>query len=73
MHNDLLRLQRVRGDSIYEIIFVSRLQNIEELTRSLHDVSDIDRPTREQHLTQETTLCIQKSAFYHVYVPLDHQ
>ena len=50
---DLTRRARVRHDYVHKVIFVIRQNNMDELTRILHDVSDPLSANYGQHLTRE--------------------
>jgi tripeptidyl-peptidase I len=50
---DLVRKERPHDDYIHEVIFAVQMNNLDELTRMLHDVSDPDSPNYGQHLKRE--------------------
>ena len=51
--SDLIKQTSVQQDYIHELIFVVQQQNMGELTRILHDVSDPDSPNYGQHMSVE--------------------
>jgi tripeptidyl-peptidase I len=50
---DLIKRTSVQPDYIHELIFVVQQQNMEELTRILHDVSNPSSPNYGQHMSVE--------------------
>jgi tripeptidyl-peptidase I len=50
---DLIRKARPDDDYIHEVIFAVKMNNMDELTRMLHDISDPDSPNYGQHLKKE--------------------
>ena len=50
---DLIKKARPENDYIHEVIFEVKMNNMDELTRMLHDVSDPDSPNYGQHLKKE--------------------
>jgi tripeptidyl-peptidase I len=50
---DLIRKARPDDDYIHEVIFAVKMNNMDELTRMLHDISDPDSPNYGQHLNKE--------------------
>lgn len=50
---DLLKKDRAPPDHDHEVVFAVQQQNLEELTRILHDISDPDSENYGQHKTRE--------------------
>ena len=51
--SDLIKRTSIQPDHIHELIFVVQQQNMGELTRILHDVSDPASPNYGQHMSVE--------------------
>jgi tripeptidyl-peptidase I len=50
---DLIKKARPDDDYIHEVIFAVKMNNMDDLTRMLHDISDPDSPNYGQHLKKE--------------------
>ena len=51
--HDLQRFSRIHKDYVHDIVFVIRPNNMDKLTRVLHDVSNPSSPNYGQHWTEE--------------------
>lgn len=55
---DLIRHNRVHNSYVHEVMFVIRQNNMDELTRVLHDVSDPSSPNYGQHWTKDEVVAL---------------
>ena len=55
---DLVRQSRAQQDYVHEVTFIIRQNNMDELTRVLHDVSNPSSPNYGQHWTRDAVIAL---------------